>query len=345
MPDIPHLIIPYATSTESGCQQALQSLRLPHLDWLLTRLTLQRHDHVPSESWILPHERVFARAVGVSVPEDVGGSIAWAAWHAHEQGLIALKSGTNTAWAFVTPCHWEVGIDHITMHDPAHLHLTEADSCALLKILAPWFQGDGIALTYDQPARWLAQGSILAHLPTPSLERVIGRDVRHWIQHQGQQNRQNRQNSPSADTDAAHTQAARTLQRLHSELQMLLYTHPFNDAREAQGLVPINAFWLHGAGPLDTITPPAQGPLPQIMGTLCAPAQQENWGAWANAWAALDAGPLAQLQAHIERGGMAYLTLCGEESAFTGHTTSQNLGQKILRVFRPKRFTHLREQL
>lgn len=39
-------------------------------------------------------------------------------------------------------------------------------------------------------------------------------------------------------------------QRLHSEAQMLLYSHPFNDAREARGLPPVNGFWLHGAGAL-----------------------------------------------------------------------------------------------
>ena len=39
-------------------------------------------------------------------------------------------------------------------------------------------------------------------------------------------------------------QTARTLHRLHSEVQMLLYTHAFNDRRAERGLQPINAFWL-----------------------------------------------------------------------------------------------------
>lgn len=336
MLDTPHLLISYAACADSGCQQALKNLNLPHLDGLLARLTLQHHDRVPDENLAMPHERVLARTAGLPLPEGEE-NIAWAAWHAYQHGIAHSISPIEigrTAWAFVTPCHWQVGTDHITLHDPAGLHLTEPDSRALLEILAPWFEGDGITLAYDQPTRWLAQGDSLAHLPTPSLERVCGHDVRDWMQHQG----------PSKDPLSAHVKAVQTLQRLHSELQMLLYTHPFNDAREAQGLMPINAFWLHGAGQLET-APQAQSPLPKVIDTLRAPAQQEDWNAWAEAWALLDAGPLAQLQAHVAGGGAAYLTLAGEQSAITWHTAPRGLPQKIMSVFRPQRFTSIRRQL
>ncbi|MBY0455387.1 MAG: phosphoglycerate mutase [Burkholderiaceae bacterium] len=333
MSDTTHLLIPYAACAAPGCQQALQSLHLPHLDWLLARLSLHHHDRVPDDSLALPHERALARAAGLPLP-NADGNIAWAAWHAHQQGQTACAGATDTAWAFVTPCHWHVGTDHITLHDPAELRLTEADSRALLAILAPWFEGDGITLTYEQPTRWLARGDSLAHLPTPSLERVLGRDVRDWMQHQG----------ASKGQPSAHTKAVQTLQRLHSELQMLLYTHPFNDVREAQGLAPINAFWLHGAGQLQA-PPQPPGPLPTVADTLRTPAQQENWDAWAKAWAVLDAGPLAQLHTHVASGGTAHLTLCGEQSAMTWHSAPRSLPQKFLGIFRPQRFTSVHKQL
>lgn len=325
MPKIPHLLIPYAACTAPQCQQLLQRLNLPHLDWLLAHLSLQHHDPVSEESISPPHEQALARAVGLPLPGN-DGNIPWAAWYAYQQGLNTSTTPSATGWAFIAPCHWQVGTEQIILHDPANLHLTEADSRALLEILAPWFEGDGIMLTYDQPTRWLAQGGPLAHLSMPSLERVAGRDVRHWVQ-----------------------RPSRILQRLQSELQMLLYTHPFNDAREARGQIPINAFWLHGAGLLSDAPPPQGGPLPQahveVLDALHTPAQQENWDAWASAWAALDAGPLAQLQTHVEGGGMVYLTLSGEQSAMTWHTAPRNLWQKILSVFRPKPFIHLHEQL
>ena len=251
----------------------------------------------------------------------------------------AETPGTETpgadasAWAFVTPCHWQVGTDHITLLDPQALALDEAASRALLDIVAPWLHKDGIALTYDQPTRWLARGDALAHLATPSLERVQGGDVRGWLQHQAQ----------ASGQPGAQVQAAQTWQRLHSELQMLLYTHPFNDARSAQGLLPVNAFWVHGAGRLHATAP--SGVPVQVEDALRAPALRQDWAAWASAWAALDAGPLARLHAQMARGTPVQLTLCGQRSAITWHSGGRSLRHKISSIFRPQRFADVREQL
>ncbi|MFM1764286.1 MAG: hypothetical protein RIU71_49, partial [Pseudomonadota bacterium] len=38
---------------------------------------------------------------------------------------------------------------------------------------------------------------------------------------------------------------ARTLQRLQSEMQMLLYQHPVNDLRSQHGRWAVNSFWVH----------------------------------------------------------------------------------------------------
>ena len=149
-----------------------------------------------------------------------------------------------------------------------------------------------------------------------------------------------------AQTSGQHSpqvQAAQTWQRLHSELQMLLYTHPFNDARSAQGLLPVNAFWVHGAGPLHATAP--SGVPVQVEDALRAPALRQDWAAWASAWAALDAGPLARLHAQMARGTPVQLTLCGQRSAITWHSGGRSLRHKISSIFRPQRFADVREQL
>ena len=74
-------------------------------------------------------------------------------------------------------------------------------------------------------------------------------------------------------------------------------------------------------------------------------ALREDWAAWASAWQALDAGALAQLEAHVARGGAAQLTLCGDRSALAWHTAPRTVGQRIQRFFRPQRFADVREQL
>lgn len=321
MSDTTSLLIPYAASTAEGCQQALQGLALPHLDRLLARLSphTAQTDTGEETSFTPPHERALARALGLSFDD---GRTPWAAWHRHQQGQPAH----GQAWAFITPCQWHVSTDHITLRDPDSLGLDEAASRVLLGIVAPWFAEDGIALHYDQPTRWLASGALFDGLATASLERVLLRDVRPWMP------------EPRA------AQAARTLHRLHSEMQMLLYTHAFNDERAARGLPVVNSFWVHGTGPLPT---PAPTPttVPTVPTTLRDAALREDWRTWATAWAALDSGPVADLLRQSESGAPVQLTLCGERNAQGFHSAPRGLAQRIQGFFRPQRFMDLRNQL
>jgi len=304
----PHLLIPFAASPALADQQAMQQLALPQLDALLARLSLAECDLQEATYFAPPHERALARHVGL--PER---ATPWAAWQARS---------SEGAWAFVTPCHWQVGADCVTLMEPAELALNEADSRALLTILAPWFAEDGIVLSYDLPTRWLARGGVFADLETASLDRVIGRNVRAWL--------------PDA-------QQARTLHRLHSEMQMLLYTHPFNEARTARGLPTVNAFWLHGAGCLETL--PASSALPEMPMTLRAAALREDGAAWAHAWSALDNGAVAQLLTHVKAGGAARLTLCGERAAWTWQTARRSVYQKIRTRLHLPRFARICQEL
>ena len=318
MSDTTHLLIPGAASASEGCQQAQQGLALPHLDRLLARLSPHpaQSDDGEETSFIPPHERALARALGLPA-ED--GRIPWAAWHRHQQGLSAGEE----AWAFVTPCQWQVSTDHVTLRDPEQLGLHESASRALLAIVAPWFAEDGITLHYDQPTRWLASGPLFADLATASLERVLLRDVRAWM--------------PDA-------KQARTLHRLHSEMQMLLYTHAFNDERTARGLPVVNSFWVHGAGALPQPVP-APSATPHMPTPLRDAALREDWRAWAQAWAALDAGAVADLLRQAEAGAPVTLTLCGERNARAFHSAPRSLAQRFQGFFRPLRATDLLHKL
>ena len=322
MSDTPHLFVPCAALPTAGGQEALARLQLPHLERLLARLSLLHHDSGDEDAPDLPHERALARALGL--PATAGGALPWAAWHARQSAAAAGAAPGGAAGAFVTPCHGQVRPDHVTLDDPDALQRDEAASRALLAVLAPWFAGDGITLHYDQPTRWLAEGAPLANLATASLERVLHRDLRMWL---------------------PDPQRAATLHRLQSEMQMLLYTHPLNDAREARGLPTVNAFWLHGAGALPAAAAPVPGTKITVHSELRTPALQEDWPAWVQAWQALDAGPVAALAAQAARGETVQLTLSGERSAFTWHSAPRSLRQKIAGVFRPQRFADLGGQL
>lgn len=317
-PATPHLILPYAALEQAACQQALATLALPHLDQLLRQLSPATADTGDEHSPLPPHERAAAQALGLAA--DAQGNRPWAAWQAACQGL---EGAATAPWAFLTPCHWTVGADQARLDNPADLQLDEADARALFDLLAPWFAQDGFTLVYDQPARWLVHGPALQGLACASLDRVLLRDVAQWL------------------PDAA---AARTLHRLHSEVQMLLYTHVFNDRRAERGLPPVNAFWLHGTGALQDGAPPVPAGL-AVDARLRTPALRSDWNAWSQAWQALDAGPLAALAAHVGRGGRATLTLCGERQARSFTTAPRSLWQKIQGVFSPQRFMDLQKSL
>lgn len=321
------VIIPYAACNAPGCQQAAATLQLPHLDQLLHRWFLTEHYKGEPTSLTPPHERALAMELGlIEGRADDDGRIPWASWSLQQQaggggetlpapseigGLAASLASIPTAW--LSPCHWHIGADHVRMADPIELGLDETSSRALLAILAPWFAQDGITLHYYQPTQWLASGSVLAGLATASLDRVVQRDVRPWLPSRKSAN------APS-DQPPLNNPTQHMLQRLQSEMQMLLYTHPFTEAREAQGLPTVNAFWLHGAGVWGTANSPASAftsttnTPPSICDHLRTAALQEDWHSWSQAWARLDADLIARL-VKLPPNTRASLTLCGESES------------------------------
>jgi hypothetical protein len=274
---------------------------LPNLQRLARRLGVEAVDAGDAASLSLPHERVLARAHGL---QPVDGLVPLAALQVRQSGNGDAAAG----WAWITPAHWRVGSDHVAMGYPQELQLDAEDSQALLEAMRPWFAEDGIALAYDTPMRWLAQADIFRALPTASLDRVVGRTIERWL--------------PSGA-------AGRPVRRLQQEMQMLLYTLPLNDARQARGLLPVNSFWVSGTGAL----PPGAGALSQdvqVATALHDAAVAADGQAWAAAWQQLDARECAALLADLDRGRAVRLTLCGEAGARTWSSTAAPGGWRRL---------------
>lgn len=302
-----HLLIPYASTLSEGCQQALATLKLPQLDKLLRQITLTATDSADENTLIPPHERALAAAHGIykaNLTPD--GQVPWGAWHAAQAGhpVVATEH-----WAVITPCHWAVQTNHITMIAPRALDLQEDESRQLLAAMQPYFAEDGITLVYDTATRWLARGDVFAGLATASPYRVLGARVDDWI--------------PKAD-------AAKGLRRLQQEMQMLLYTHPLTDARASRGLPAVNSFWVSGTGalPLGPVQP--AGVRPTVPVSLRDAAVRNDWAAWSQAWQQIDATEYAQLLATLQRGHDVMLTLCGERSAQTYTGAPKGLSKRLI---------------
>jgi hypothetical protein len=299
-----HLIIPYAASHALPASEAFKGLQLRNLQALLPQLqrqqTLQDPEPTPLQ---LPHERLHAQALGWPIDAP---TLPWAAWQQLEQGH---PSAEPQAW--MTPCHWQVGMDQVVMADPAHLHLSDEESQQLLQAMQPFLQEDGLHVTWHSPLQWHVRGAMLADLATASLDRVVGQNVKPWL---------------------PDHPAARPLQRLQSEMQMLLYNHPVNDARESRRQHTVNAFWLHGAGVLAASSPVARQSA-HMPDSLRSSALQADVAAWRQAWQALDNTAVADALQHLQTGGQVTLSLCSELRAQSYTNKPATWHQRISRLF------------
>jgi len=174
--------------------------------------------------------------------------------------------------------------------------------------MQPYMAEDGLQLQWHGALRWLARGDALTGIATASLSRVSGTNIRPWI------------------TDGS---LPAPLQRLQSEMQMLLYNHPVNDARVARGQLTVNAFWLHGAG--QTPCAPEQPEVRCIL-DLESCARQGDASAWRSTWQKIDRELLAPL---TQTDTTLTLTLCSETAAHTWRSVPQAWHQRLLRRMKP----------
>jgi hypothetical protein len=311
-----HMVIPYAAPTGAATAQALSGLRLPQLRALLSRLTPTERVTGDATDLVPLHEQCIARSLWPNSPLP-DGLLPWAAADAQHLGLDALRPG----WALLTLCHLVVHSDHVHMHDPAALHVTEAESNALQDAMRGYFAEDGIRLYTLRSGTWLAQGEVFRNLPTASLDRVRGTRIDDWLPRQSQ---------------------AKPLRRLQSEMQMLLYTHPVNTARASAGSQAINAFWISGTGDLPEEARNHAGAVlaqaPQLQDALRNAALHDDASAWCQAWQQLDQGPIAALRAQaLGRSPAAHtaLTLCGTTAAQTFSLRPANLWTRCLQRLAP----------
>ena len=290
-----HLLIPFASALSESATQVLRDLELPNRAQWLARLTLAHRDDADVLTLSPPHERAWAAAQGW---RGADGCLPFAAPAAAADGIAVGE----LAWGLVTPSHWHVGRDHVTLADPAALNLTADESRAAFAAVRELFESEGLRVEWGAPMRWYAAHDRLADLPTASLDRVIGRNVELWMR--GTQDK--------------------LIRRLQSELQLLLYPHALNDEREQRGELTLNSFWLSGCGRAQA-APNAV----QLNDSLREPLLAEDWAAWAQAWRALDAVGVAACLAAARAGEPVTLTLCGDRGAHRFESLPQGLWQRV----------------
>jgi hypothetical protein len=294
-----HVLIPFASASSEVAAHVLRDLALPTLTRLLRQLSPTWRDEADESTLSPPHERALAKAWGWPL---IDGALPFAASAAAADGVAV----GHAAWCLLTPAHWLAGRDHVTMADPDTLLLDATESRALFDAVRPLFESEGFTLAWGAPLRWYAAHPTLDGLPCASLDRVIGRSIDAW--------------SPKTDQ-------GRVMRRLQSEVQLALYTHPLNDAREARGVPTINSIWFSGCGVHRDVC----GTIVERLDALRAPLLVMDWAGWADAWRRLDAGPLEELLRRHEGGEPVSLTLCGDRAAQCFETQPRSLLRSVAR--------------
>jgi hypothetical protein len=289
-----HLVIPFAAPLSDAGRQALSGLALPQLARRLAGMHERSRDEGDEWSLSTPHERAIARAQGWAGPD---GGLPWAA-----RELAALGHDPGAlAWGLLTPVHWHLGTDQVSMGDPTALMLGDEESRAFFAAIEELYTSEGFVVLWGGPLAWFVAHESLGAMPCASLDRVIGRNVDRWL---------------------AATPEARLVRRLQNEVQMRLYEHPLNDARQARGLLPLNSVWLSGCG----VAQPTQDGTLRVDDRLRHHALAEDWAGWCKAWDAVDAS--------LADPSVEQITLCGERSSLTYGAAPRGLWQRLAANFR-----------
>ena len=296
-----HLLIPFASAQSEAAAHIVRDLPLPHLARLLTLLGATRRDEGDESTFSPPHERALAHAWGW---QGADGRLPFAAQAAALDGIDVH----DAAWGLVTPAHWQVGRDHVSLADPGALNLSDDESRAAFEAVRDLFESVGLRFEWGAATRWYVAHDGLAELRCASLDRVIGRRIELW--------------TGSAEPT---TPLAALMRRLQSEVQLLLYPHPLNEEREGRGELTLNSFWLSGCGRARASDPDAV----QVNDALRAPLLGQDWAAWAEAWSMLDSDEIKGLLDAAQAGAQLTLTLCGERSAQRFENLPRSIWQRL----------------
>jgi hypothetical protein len=204
------LLIPHLFPPARLLETAAQDLSLPALQTLLARGTRVR---CPDEGT----EAALCEALGIARQQD---------WPLAPITVAADGGGGAGYWLRADPVHLRVMRDRIVLADSSVFELSQQEADALVAAISQHF-GDVMRPLPLHPTRWYLHFPHALQLRTTPLSVASGRDIHPLL--------------PQGD-------AAGRLRSVLNELQMLLFEHPVNQAREARGELPVNSLWLWGGG-------------------------------------------------------------------------------------------------
>lgn len=206
-----HLVIPDLFLPKDFAAEVCTDLHLPALRKLLVRGHSEMLEAAPLENRL-------CELFGVHYRGDAPVAPLAAAF----DGLMQQGAG---AWLCATPAHLRLQRDQMLLLDCDDIGGDEA--VQFCRSLNEYFSGQGMTFHAPHPLRWYLALERLPDISCVPLSQASGRNIRSML---------------PGGADAARWH------QVFNEIQMLLFAHPLNDAREARGALPVNSLWLWGGG-------------------------------------------------------------------------------------------------
>ena len=128
-------------------------------------------------------------------------------------------------WLCADPVHLRLQREQVVLLPNVEISANEA--LVLCASLNAHFVGQGLEFFAPHPQRWYVRLDELPEIQTVPLSQAAGRNIH-----------------GNLPTGAAE----RRWHQLFNEIQMLLFAHPLNAAREERGELPVNSVWFWGSG-------------------------------------------------------------------------------------------------
>ncbi|MDP3688935.1 MAG: phosphoglycerate mutase [Sulfurimicrobium sp.] len=212
---IPALFPPTAMTREND---PLHGVKVSALQTLLARGNCSKSPANDVESWL-------CEIFGVARQQDY----PVAPFCVMADGIEA----GNAYWLRADPIHLAVERDQLILTEGSTFSLSQAESVNLIATLNQHFSADGLHFCASHPLRWYLRLDRPPAISTQPIYKVAGHNIHSHLPHGPEELR---------------------WRSLINEVQMLLFEHPVNIAREKRGEVPINSVWPWGGGTLPTVS-------------------------------------------------------------------------------------------
>jgi hypothetical protein len=148
--------------------------------------------------------------------------------------MALQRLGNNASsgyWLYAAPVHLVLQRDSFSLAAPAPLPLETGEIDALTSLFNKHFGGDEKSFFWHENT-WFLRLENNPNIQTSAPEAALNKDISAYL--------------PTGD-------GAMQWAAFSNEIQMLLFEHPINQAREAKKLPAINSIWCYGLGKIEQV--------------------------------------------------------------------------------------------